>query len=548
MKIKELYIGLMGAIFVLMMGALCPALAATTQKVLVVPFGLNASEDLTHLQRGVVDMLTSRLSQEGKVSVVVPPSDRLMQDDSAMRGLATELGADYIVQGTLTVFGSHVSTDAQVLDVAGNRSVLSFARSGNTLGELIDHIDQLAAEINTRIFGQTTAMTVPPAIQAPPAATPPAPSIHQHPEKLLNPSVQAQPMDDGPGERSFDPSGTAPLLLRGPKFKSQLRGVAAGDVDGDGGNEIACIDGQTVTVFRIQQGRFVKLAHIKGLGSYLGVDIYDLNANGMAEIFVTNYDNLSGRATSFVLEWKEQRFERIADQLPYYFRSIVLPDGSTTMVGQRHGFEEPFARGIYKMVSQGGSYEPGERLPLPADRTVFGFGYGRIQDPGGAADVVTYSKGGYVQILDRQGRVDWSSTERYGGSNTFVEIEDKEDLGEKDYRYIAPSIHLYDMDGDGRQEIWVVKNVETLVGRSLGRLRSFKQGRIEALQWDELGLRTVWKTREISKYIADFILTDLDGDAQPEVVAAVVNKPGSVLNKADSYLAIFKLGGESQSR
>jgi len=61
---------LMGFIFFVMMFGGVPSKAAEVKRVAIVPFKINSEKDLSFLGDGIVDMLTSRLSVEDKVSVL----------------------------------------------------------------------------------------------------------------------------------------------------------------------------------------------------------------------------------------------------------------------------------------------------------------------------------------------------------------------------------------------------------------------------------------------------------------------------------------------
>jgi hypothetical protein len=186
------------------------------------------------------------------------------------------------------------------------------------------------------------------------------------------------------------------------------------------------------------------------------------------------------------------------------------------------------------------------KLPLPGKLNIFGIGVGAVQ-AAGSDDIVVYDSSDYVQILDRKGEEVWTSTERFGGSSNAVKVKNGVDIQEKETLYFPLRLQPFDMDGDGRQEIFVISN-EISTGRTFAQVRLFKHGRLEALRWDELGLTTVWRTRNIAKHISDFDLVDLNGDKRPEVVAAVIQKDSSGLTSGNSFLAVFKIGQLRQTQ
>ncbi|MEJ2156963.1 MAG: VCBS repeat-containing protein [Desulfobacteraceae bacterium] len=512
------------------------AQASSPKKVLLIPFTVYSSNDLTYLQEGIGQMLASRLSQDGTVQVIQAGPDVAASQNPADQAKA--MGADYMVTGSLTMIGDSVSTDAKVLDVILGKQVLTFGRAGKTQADIIDHVDQLAMEINAKLFGRTpspSAVTAP-AKEAAPATGEKTPSIYQHPEKLI-----PHPEDGGSHRIEGDAAGfapAAPLVLRGRRESFQMTGVATGDVDGDGRNDIVCIGPSKVLVYRLVEKRLSKMAEYGGTGHFIGVDALDVNGNGKAEIFITNFDNSDYHVRSFVLEMDGKQLTSVADGMNWYFRSVEVPNRGMILAGQRQGLSEPFAKGIFEMAWQSGKYAPAGRLPLPKDLEIYGFAYGSVRAPHNI-EVVAYNPGGFIRILSRNGDEEWITSERYGGSNIFLDFPDKTDTFDHKYVYLSPRIHLYDLDGDGLEEVFAVNN-DNLAG-FMTRVRSFKNGRLVALKWDELGMTPKWHTRNLAKYMADFAFADVDGDGKPEVVAAVVQKDKGAIQKGRSYVAVFKL-------
>ena len=87
------------------------ACAEDEARVLVLPFTLHAEKDLSFLNPGIMGMLSSRLSANGRVTVV--KSRQADLDEPAALALAKTLDADYLITGSLTVFGNSVSTDVR---------------------------------------------------------------------------------------------------------------------------------------------------------------------------------------------------------------------------------------------------------------------------------------------------------------------------------------------------------------------------------------------------------------------------------------------------
>lgn len=511
--------------------------AAATIRVLVVPFKVNAEKDFAFLQRGITEMLTSRLGQLDKVIVVTTG-----QPGNDIVAMAKKNRADYVVTGSLTMLDGRVSTDAQVIKGDQvNNPVLSFGRTGRQQADVIDHIDHLAGQINARILGRVPDS--PNRVEAPATVLPPVAVIDPRADLHTPSPTQAT----SGGERSLhfkqqDTKALEPRQLLGiGNFNEQLNGLAVGDADGDGTVEIVTIGNNRLYVYRMAKGRWIKMAQFKGTGKFIGVDMADVNNNGRKEIFVTNFDNTEARVISFVMEWNGQSLERIAGKLPWYFRTVDIAERGSLLVGQKQSIGDRFTPGIYEIKWLADTYEPAERLPLPRKLNVYGFAYGAIRSPD-KLEVVAYNKSGYVQLLDRKGREMSVSTEVYGGGSNAIVFTDEEQYDVQDYLFLSPRIHLHDMNGDGLQEALVVKNETSLPGGgALTRHRYYKKGRMEWLRWHGEGIRSVVKSLDVSRFIADSALVDLDGDGHLEIVAAVVKATAGVVEKGSSYVTVFKM-------
>jgi hypothetical protein len=69
----------------------------------------------------------------------------------------------------------------------------------------------------------------------------------------------------------------------------------------------------------------------------------------------------------------------------------------------------------------------------------------------------------------------------------------------------------------------------------------FNGGQIECLSWDNFGMYSEWKTREISGYISDYAYGDINNDGEKELVFSVVKSSESVMSDAKSYIASQKI-------
>ena len=62
------------------------------------------------------------------------------------------LNADFVLFGSLTVLGDSVSIDAKMVDITGGQPTMAFFDQSQDLGAVITKINQMAADINDKMF------------------------------------------------------------------------------------------------------------------------------------------------------------------------------------------------------------------------------------------------------------------------------------------------------------------------------------------------------------------------------------------------------------
>jgi len=94
--------------------------------VAVLPFRVHSAKPIDYLGESLANLVASRLEASGRVRVLDPAAveDRLDEAalretrDSALRAIAEELAADYLVTGSLTELAGRYSLDVRVTPAA----------------------------------------------------------------------------------------------------------------------------------------------------------------------------------------------------------------------------------------------------------------------------------------------------------------------------------------------------------------------------------------------------------------------------------------------
>ena len=523
---------------------------AATIKVLIVPFSIHSDKDLTFLRKGITAMLSSRLTDLGKVVVIDESSvaevikslpTPLTREAAAEAG--RKAGADYVAFGSLTVFGDSISTDARFLETSTASLLVTFNETGQNQGDVIGQINHFAGEINTRVFGRSSTVSVS-------AAPSPAPAPAATDPDQANPEKKIWSGGGGMQIRASNPDvdEADAKLWRSRRFPMDIEGLAMGDVDGDGDVEVVFVSENQAGVYRYKDARFLKVADIQPMARLicLGVDVADINGNGRAEIFMTSRGE-NYFPHSYVLEWDGAAFQTICDATNWYFRVLWDPHSKRrTLYGQKGSAREVVAGPVWSMSWINGAYEPQNNIVLPKEASVFGFTTGDLIGDG-TADTMAFVKNDRLQLSLIGGREEWTSVDAYGGKYAWLISPEQFKEGQRISRnkvdplpdqlfYLPQRILLTDFDRDGRNEVLVVKN-EDITGGIMSRIRSYREGRFENLAWDNVGMRTVWRTRKFSGYISDYNIGDFNNDGSEEVVFAVVKKFGDPMTgESKSYL------------
>jgi len=145
------------------------AITGNIKTIAVLPLEINAPEKLIHVQKGLTQMLYSRLSW--KDNVVVIPQKKLLsylfgidgsnagtdktQAGKGINEIARLTHSDFVLAGAITKLGGSFSIDVQVYDIENKRYMAFFDQSQKS-GDLIDKTNRIAATINKKIFGRFT--------------------------------------------------------------------------------------------------------------------------------------------------------------------------------------------------------------------------------------------------------------------------------------------------------------------------------------------------------------------------------------------------------
>jgi TolB-like protein len=513
--------------------------ANAAKQVAIVPFKVNAEKDMNFLRDGIYDMLASRLYKEGETEVM--PRSRVEKGlgaqgsavtESNARDLGRQLGADFILFGSLTVLGNSISVDSKMVDVTGTKPSMSFFEQSEDAGGIVTRVNQMAAEISDKMFGRG-ALAKAPAAAAGQTTQPKPADTHLHPEKLLK--QQGGMGSEGPSspfvtDESAGGRELSPQFWRSAGMKHLFNGIALGDVDGDGKIETVILTPNTLLIYRKEQERFYQVleyAEDGQAGYNVAVDVADINGNGIPEIFVTRLTLTRKGVNSFVLEHDGKSYRRIVENAPWYFRVADLPDRGRILLGQESRSGSPHSTRIFEMLWRSGRYEPEIPIPVPIALNVLGLTMADVTDAR-KESIVAFDREDRIRLFDPAGKEEWKSAEKFGGSTLSFAGERTLEGEIENPIYLPMRLIPLKSGSDGKAKIIAIKNLD-VAGMHLEKFRSFSESQIMSFFWDGLGLAPEWRTRKFTGNIRDFAIGDFDNDGVDELVAALILEEGRVI-------------------
>lgn len=512
----------------------------------ILPFEAHAAKDLGYLTSGIRDMLASRLASSGSITIVETSAVDQALAKAGKISLAEEfqklgkkLGADYVVTGSLTAFGSSLSLDAKIYTVSGTTRPQSFYANAAKEDDIIMAVDQMAWNIGEQLFG-----TQRPATQMQTAPT--AAALPQQPDYQT-----AHPARAFIGSQTGGAYGTAPLVrpmgimssgfTKSQNFRMGLRGMDVGDVDGDGIDEFVLASQNEVQIYRRDLNRFSKIGQASTPARYLihSVTLADLDNNGKSEIYVSAADTEG--PYSFALEWDGKDFGYLFQKERWYIRALEAPGEGLVLAGQKAEMDSPIAPGIYSLTRKGDTLQEVRKLPIPKGINLFDFSFADL-DADGQHEIVAISQGDKLMVLQQSGKALWVSGEYYGGTTRYLGGTNYEDMSAYDEHHV-PDVRIYvpariiirDINKDGLPDVIVNKNLST-ASRILSKMRSYPSGEVHALTWNGIALTELWRTRKIDGYIADYQLG-------PEVTLPPADAKSKETSGAELYVGLVLRSG-----
>jgi TolB-like protein len=527
-------------------------------KVAIIPFKMNVGEELKYLRDGIMDMLSTRLTQGADITtveslVVKKAAEGITGElnEVIARRVGSDLGADYVVFGSVTKVMESLSIDGKVLKVQGEGHATQVFTQSSGMDNVIIKISEFSQNVQNALLGK-------PLITIPLFQPPPQPQFQaQYPqaEAATPPADYFISKKKGRGGEEEEEDGfyvqpaaakRAQGFWRSQLFETELWGMDIGDVNGDKENEIVLIDAHNIEIYKKAPGKLELIKRVEGkfYEKNLNVDVADLNKNGIDEIIVSSIKDEF--VNSFVVEFDRDKgeYRRIAENIPWFLKVMDLPGQGLTLLGQKSGTDQAFSGDIYQFAYKNGKFLPDQRYDLPRNVTVYGFNLVDIEKTD-EKDVLFIDESEYLRIVSPSGELKWKSDDQYGGSDKYFERNfEKDGTSEKNISkkkiYVQPRILVMDTNKDDEKEIIIGRN-DSQTGRIFKDTRMYHKSEIQNLGWNGISLVENWRTKKIDGYLSDFQIKDVDNDGENELVVAVILRYDLMQVKTKSTVLIYEL-------
>jgi hypothetical protein len=471
----------------------------------------------------VADMnaIGAQNKDEMKATLQMLLSSRLNSEKISAVGTAAE--ADALVSGTYVVIGKVFSVDAIARTAAGKTLARAFVQ-GENQDELIPAVGKLADKLSVELLkaytpGQATA--APALLVAPPTLSAPKSDIIKNEQ-----SVRQAPAGDFIKPSDYERSSSGGWQSK--RLNGAANQMAIGKTLPDGSREVFLAEDRRLSYYRQStEMKLVTETEFRNSEKILSLDSIE-NSDGTLDIYVTMVR--SSELASQVWQVQGDKLVKIAESLPYFFRSFRLAGGPIKLYAQSMGRDADFYGDIAEATRSGKVISLKNPVKMPRYGDLYSFN--QFRDNDGKNFSVVINPDGYLIVYDQGVNEVWRSNDKFGGSELFFQKEDA------DPRVTGDKFRSIFMN----QRVQVTTKGEILVGKNdgfwvMGDARSYKKGAVYNMVWNGSSLEEKWRTRDTQNYMPDYYFDETRNEL---LILQTVQRPG-ITGRGATSLAIKKV-------
>lgn len=317
-------------------------------------------------------------------------------------------------------------------------------------------------------------------------------------------------------------------VYESPDIPFEAKLFVPADVNGDGAAEGVFSDGRRLYVFKEERSGWREVwtePDKDAIGEgHINIDVADINANGIPEIFVTAVKD--GNVISYSVEAGAEGFRRIA--VGHVFLRVVSKDRRDVLIGLEPGGPGRTSS-IREYVWSAGKYIPGAAFPLPERVGLYDFVF---VDFGG--------KGMHLVARDHKDRLVvysgtepvWTGREGYKGMETTIPGS----LASSNIRVMKTRLIAADIDGDGLDEVILQRNINRRF------FMGFKSADIHVMSWGDGRLEQKKVFTGLAGPVLDLAVQRNSGLH----LTSLVREPAGLLSASRTFLISYRLDSKAQ--
>jgi len=319
-----------------------------------------------------------------------------------------------------------------------------------------------------------------------------------------------------------------------------VKSMDMGDLTGDHQTEVVFTDSEKIYVYTLTRKglKFRYRYHFDKWGAIMNLQVADIDGDQRDELIVNTVKESEDGFSSFIIGHRQGKFQVVASNVPFAMGVIgghSIARGGY-FLGQVFTMESVFGSQVYGLSLKNGQIESGKVFAVPHGFRIPGALYDDINGDG-QRELCFINEHSILEIYQGSKRL-WVSEERVGGSMNNVQVEvGTPKVSYTDKKQIDVPLRAFDLDGDGKKEMLLVKNTSSM-STGLGEYGFLNKGSVMLLKQSNVGFSLRPLTGKLDGPIQSLNILG------KELFIAMVKRGEDLLKTTgDSYLLSFPLPG-----
>ncbi|MBN1981294.1 MAG: VCBS repeat-containing protein, partial [Chitinivibrionales bacterium] len=320
-----------------------------------------------------------------------------------------------------------------------------------------------------------------------------------------------------------------------------INSIGIADIDGDSRNEIVVICPKEIRIYRKSDSSFQFIQSFKTPGDRINVrvEIADLNGNKKPDLCITALSNSLASLQSYICEIGGGELNYLVRKAPYFFslqRSETDRD-PMQLLGQKIPKKKSFKGQLVRLTMNQKGLSETKIGTLPGNVIALSVAHRRMN-----GDLAGFTVSGNLTFFSKTtGELLWEASETGGETSLYMTIPSDDNPRIKDRIFLPFRPVLLDVDSNGLDELFIVKNIDMLRG-NFSNTRKLTDAQIAIFTLKQSNLVPIWSSGTLKHQIRDLCIGDLNSDGTIVCIYAVIQKEGSFLGtEAQSRLFSFQM-------